>query len=112
MRGFILSDIIEKYSKIAHENCRRQLNTANSRIVEFEDIKKSHLVYVDKLKNQIKDLEKHSVYKHIEMKTYSYKHTSRKTYYWEILSCQFGPPFFSIKEASDWLAEKIKLPKT
>jgi len=33
----------------AHENLLRNLKRANERIVEFEDIKKAHLVYVDKI---------------------------------------------------------------
>ena len=52
-----MSDIIEKYNQIAHENCLRKLNQANARIVEFEDIKKAHLEYVKGLKEQIQELE-------------------------------------------------------
>lgn len=49
--------IEEKINKMAHSNCIDKLNVANSRIVEFERIKKEHLEYVDALKARIEALE-------------------------------------------------------
>ncbi len=45
-----MGDINNRINRHAHENCIRKLNRANDRIVEFEDIKKDHMVYVEKLR--------------------------------------------------------------
>ena len=66
-RGKKLMEEIEKIKsenislKIDHqalENSNRKLNEANARIVEFEDIKKSHLATIEKLKKSREGLRK------------------------------------------------------
>ena len=55
------------YDKTAHQNCIDKLNRANERIVEFEDIKKGHLEYVEKLqaenarRREALEIDEHSI---------------------------------------------------
>ena len=41
-----MNQIVEQMNQQAFENLTRKLNEANSRIVEFEDIKKGHLEFI------------------------------------------------------------------
>ena len=78
-RGKKLMEEIEKIKsenislKIDHqalENSNRKLNEANARIVEFEDIKKSHLATIEKLKKSREGLRKQlSIFSKLEIST-------------------------------------------
>lgn len=50
--------VIAKIDKQAIDNANRKLNEANSRIVEFDDIKKSHLKIQEQQNKEIEKLKK------------------------------------------------------
>ena len=52
------SSLIPKINEDAFVNLTRKLNEANSRIVEFEDIKRQHLEFIKIKDKEIEDLKK------------------------------------------------------
>jgi len=51
------SSIITKLNTQAFDNLTRKLNEANSRIVEFEEIKKGHLEFVKQKDDTLKEVK-------------------------------------------------------